>query len=361
MEDLYQVLGVPHDANKEQIRLAYRKQAIVHHPDKGGDAEIFKELSKAYQILSDDSLRAKYDNSLPIENDVLISPLKVFSECFNQWLSQYPLMDVLLKDSCNNVIKLLNDSCSNPIVRLLIDSLTHPQPSGYDDILKNTVWNHCENDVKINKKMYVTLDDIYVGKRYAHMFAITNEDLCLPNDYRILNPDIHINVPLDHDEVDIETDLYIYKQNEKCGYIQKIFVQLDVILNHHPNYNKINDMDVLLVIDVTLDQLINQKIVTLPYLNHKILRFHNPNNCNLRQLYKIENIGLPNREQKKRGDLYVMFNLIIHKNQSSMIVSNSEQGYIHTLIPVSSTIVCNNHNLPTYSMDGLIITNIDKI
>jgi len=57
----YDILGVSKDASKEDIKKAYKKLAIQLHPDKGGDPEKFKELSEAYQVLSDDAQKDKYD------------------------------------------------------------------------------------------------------------------------------------------------------------------------------------------------------------------------------------------------------------------------------------------------------------
>ena len=59
--DLYEILGVDNDATQDQIKKAFRTAAVKHHPDKGGDPEYFKDLSKAYDILSDPDKRSKYD------------------------------------------------------------------------------------------------------------------------------------------------------------------------------------------------------------------------------------------------------------------------------------------------------------
>jgi DnaJ homolog subfamily A member 2 len=58
---LYDVLGVPQGASKEDIKKAFRKLAVQHHPDKGGDPEKFKEIAHAYEMLSDDGKRQEYD------------------------------------------------------------------------------------------------------------------------------------------------------------------------------------------------------------------------------------------------------------------------------------------------------------
>ena len=57
----YDILEVSQKATQDEIRKAYRKLAVKHHPDKGGDQEKFKELSLAYETLSDPNKRDMYD------------------------------------------------------------------------------------------------------------------------------------------------------------------------------------------------------------------------------------------------------------------------------------------------------------
>ena len=58
---MYDILGVPKDASTEDIKKAYRKLAMKHHPDKGGNSEKFKEITNAYEILSDPQKRQNFD------------------------------------------------------------------------------------------------------------------------------------------------------------------------------------------------------------------------------------------------------------------------------------------------------------
>ncbi|KAF2197881.1 TPR-like protein [Delitschia confertaspora ATCC 74209] len=76
-KDYYKILGIEKDATEQQIKKAYRKLAIIHHPDKNaGDedaAERFKEIQEAHETLSDPQKRARYDSG-----EDLIDPSDMF-------------------------------------------------------------------------------------------------------------------------------------------------------------------------------------------------------------------------------------------------------------------------------------------
>ena len=63
--DYYEILGVGREADKVEIKKAYRKQAIKFHPDKNPDdptaAEKFREATEAYEVLKDDQKRSQYN------------------------------------------------------------------------------------------------------------------------------------------------------------------------------------------------------------------------------------------------------------------------------------------------------------
>ena len=78
-KDYYKLLGVEKDATENEIKKAYRKLAIVHHPDKNPDdesaAEKFKEIGEAYECLSNSEKRARYDSG-----EDLIDPSEMFAQ-----------------------------------------------------------------------------------------------------------------------------------------------------------------------------------------------------------------------------------------------------------------------------------------
>ena len=65
MTDYYEILEVPRNATAEEIKKGYRKKALQFHPDKNpGDAKAekrFKEVSEAYEVLSDEKKKQIYD------------------------------------------------------------------------------------------------------------------------------------------------------------------------------------------------------------------------------------------------------------------------------------------------------------
>ncbi|KAI2642659.1 hypothetical protein GGS21DRAFT_544768 [Xylaria nigripes] len=77
-KDYYKILGVPKDADETAIKKAYRKLAIIHHPDKNRDdegaAERFKDIGEAYETLSDPQKRNRYDSG-----EDLVDPSEMFS------------------------------------------------------------------------------------------------------------------------------------------------------------------------------------------------------------------------------------------------------------------------------------------
>ena len=76
-KDYYRILGVEKDATEHDIKKAYRKLAIIHHPDKNPDnaeaADRFKEIGEAYETLSDPEKKMRFDNG-----EDLLDPPEMF-------------------------------------------------------------------------------------------------------------------------------------------------------------------------------------------------------------------------------------------------------------------------------------------
>ena len=119
--DLYKRLGVAKDASDADIKKAYRKLALTHHPDKGGDPETFKGLAEAYAVLSDAEKRRVYDATGTLEmTDVDIEEFMssgVIEEFFQEMMLESGMMDEMAEMYGDDVSMGELQSRSNPSSR----------------------------------------------------------------------------------------------------------------------------------------------------------------------------------------------------------------------------------------------------
>ena len=114
----YDILGVPKDASKNDIKKAFRNASLKWHPDRHTNdsdeekkvaEEKFKEVNEAYTILSDDNLRQAYDTGPDINvGGSIFDPFGMFNrsrQASQQEQQQVIIMDVSYEDICNGVDK----------------------------------------------------------------------------------------------------------------------------------------------------------------------------------------------------------------------------------------------------------------
>ena len=115
-ETYYDVLGVTESASQDEIKKAYKKKAVQHHPDKGGNEETFKKISEAYDTIGDENKRRQYDaqRNNPFSNMGGGNPFEDFFSQFGQRPQRNPApekvidLDVTVLDSYLGVDKTVN-------------------------------------------------------------------------------------------------------------------------------------------------------------------------------------------------------------------------------------------------------------
>ena len=118
MKDLYKILNVQKTADHSEIKKSYRKLAFQYHPDKNSSDEAalkFREISEAYEILTNDDKRRLYDNFgydvLQQEGQLTINPLELFQSLFNVDFTN-------LGEQMNSNIFVFSDLSSGPFGNL---------------------------------------------------------------------------------------------------------------------------------------------------------------------------------------------------------------------------------------------------
>lgn len=90
-KDYYKILGIDKNASDDEIKKAYRKRALVHHPDRHASAseeqkreqeQKFKEVGEAYTVLSDPQKKSRFDNGQDMD-DVDIDPSQMYRQFFS--------------------------------------------------------------------------------------------------------------------------------------------------------------------------------------------------------------------------------------------------------------------------------------
>lgn len=193
----YELLEISKTATEDEIKKGYKKLALKHHPDRGGDEKKFKEITEAYNVLSDVNKRKDYDLFGSINTENLSNPFDIFEKMF--------------QFSDNDIEEMLNTaSQSQPKIFIKIHKSPlnsfnnmggQPMPNIFgnmtnlfEDILGNSMnpniqtYNHSDNKENVmekekeKKEIYdnieinVGIDDIINGNKKKIKFNIN--DIC---------------------------------------------------------------------------------------------------------------------------------------------------------------------------------------
>lgn len=135
--DLYSILGVDKSSDKKSMKKAYRKRAKILHPDHGGTVEKFGALKRAFDILTDDTRRKKYDATGDIDEKV---PDNAYSNAIN-----------VLGAAFNAVLQECAQSGESPLERDIIALVKSKVANNINEAQKQI--RIIKNMLDIDKKM----------------------------------------------------------------------------------------------------------------------------------------------------------------------------------------------------------------
>lgn len=266
----YDILGVAKNATPEEIKKAFKKKAMQHHPDKGGNADQFKQINEAFQALSDPQQRRTYDQ-----------------------------------------FGTTNPSAGNQNYHF------RTGPGGFDinDIFDHFSFGNFGSQFRQNQprknrdiKIGITIDfdEIFTGKNTTLSFNLPNGKL------EVLDVRIPPGVK-DGDVVKFQR-----YGDDSIPNIPRGDLIVQIRINPIPNWDRRKD-DLYTTLTVDIFDLITgctRKIVT-PDKRHVELKIQQ--GTNPKTMLRINEYGVPNIHNGKRGNLFVEINSTIPKLSPSDI------------------------------------------
>lgn len=352
---LYETLGVAKDASNDEIKKAYKKMALKHHPDRNRnnqeEAETkFKEISKAYGILSDPQKRSTYDKFGMdfIEQSGDASSSAAFDIFENLFGGMGGMSSGISKRKGKPRIEIievsLNDFYECKTINLnLKRDIVCPECNGSGALNSSSFFKCSSCDGSgitiqiqqlgpgfISQSRSACQECNGVGTKIIHLCKRCNGK-------KVVNTKCNIKLPLTKNMVNGEQVIY----DEFANYNPDVEVQGDLIIQvnekKHPLFTRKNN-DLYITLDILLSQALCGGHIEFTHLDNRKLYIElndiiNPNDKKI----------IPNEGMYKQGDLILTFNIIMPK-----ALSPDYKKYLNKLLPISNTQITSNHTKVNY-------------
>ena len=363
-KNYYDIIGVSKNASESDIKKNYKKLAVKWHPDKNlenkDEAEKkFKEISEAYQVLSDPKKREVYDNygeeglknNQDGENTHFSSPNDIFNMFFNNMQQQHfqqrkrqseskvVEIPVKLKEfyngskkkitlkikcictDCNGIGGLnpkLCDECNGMGIKVMNRLIG---PGMMQRIQTNC--SKCNGSKKIVENA--------CKKCAGQKINVENREFILniePGSY--------------HDDNKVFESCGDQLPNEEPGNVIFVFKE-----ENHKSFTRVKD-DLVYLYDITLGDSLTGLIVNFKHLNGEEILFKEDRLIKQNSYNIIKNKGMP-RKNNTYGDLYIVYNIIYPNNS----LTNNEKEIIKRIF-LTSDIDKNidKNDLDTYNLNN---------
>ena len=300
---LYSILNVNKNASKADIKKAFRKASLKHHPDRGGNVEEFKKINRAYEVLSDDMKKRDYD-------------MKMNSPFYNKDKSIFSTdgdRGVDSQDGMPDFFKMFFGG-GGPIDLASMAGVGGPGGmSGHPNvhIFRNgkPVFQRQMKPSPISKTIKIKLNEAYNG--INHPLEIERW-IVMNNIKKMEKETIYVDIPkgVDNNEIIVIEQKGNITENGIQGDI-KVFINIEA--------DKIFErrgLDLIINKEISLkDSLVGFKF-DINHLNGKTYTINNMNGKVMEPGYKsiIDNMGMMRGD--RTGRLFVVFHIIFPKNLS---------------------------------------------
>ena len=291
MIDYYEILEIKSDSNKVLIKKQFRKLSLKYHPDKnkGNNYDKFILIKEAYDILIDEDKRNIYDFQRNVD----------FLDNFND-------IDIDI-DYLYSLYEKLNNSYEVRFCKILFNTMP--------DIIKEKLNHFKENffkgkeEVDKDKEDKELSTDLIIPPKYIDIINLKE------------NYTIYLNISFEDIYNGILKQIIIHTKDYICYLFLRIFDDIKIV---NGNYtfnikflvkNKCNfikqDTDLILIKNINMYQLLFQGKYDIILPNHEYFNLYKTKS----NVYCFKDKGFLKNNYKK-GNLYVIFNLEYHKDYS---------------------------------------------
>jgi curved DNA-binding protein len=295
-KDYYQILGVSKTASDDEIKKAYRKLAMKHHPDrnKGNkeSEEKFKNISEAYAVLSDKEKRKQYDT--------------FGSEGFQNKFSQE---DIFRNFDFGDIFREFG--------------FKGRSSSGGPDIFSQIFGNMGRGDFRSEGASFNRAYGTHnrprpvKGKDISFELALTLEDT-FENSEKTISYHSGGNVP-DKVSVKIPSGISTGKKLRLQGKGQPGLnggpngdLYIDIKILDHPLFKRGGD-DLYLTKEIKFTDAALGTEIEVPTVDKKTLKLKIPAGTQGNAKFRLKGYGMPHMQEKGRGDAYVVINISVPK------------------------------------------------
>ncbi len=262
--DYYATLGLKRGASEEEIKKAYRQMAMKHHPDRGGDEKKFKEISQAYDFLSDPEKRRIIDmggdpNAQPGAGGFGHNP---FEFHFNTG----DLNDLFGQFGFGNM--------------------------GRRPMHRNR---------SVNIAVTITLEDVLKGKEI-------NAEINLPSGK---NKIVNISIPpgIEHGQ----QIRYEGMGDNSISGMKAGDLIVSIMIEKHPNFSR-EGTSIICEKEITAWDAMLGSSIDIKTLDNKVLNINIPKGTQPETIFSCRGEGLPNMRTRQRGNLLIKIKVNIPKN-----------------------------------------------
>ena len=329
-ESHYNTLEIPETANSDEIKKAYRKLSLLHHPDKNpGKVDIsgkFQKINEAYEVLKNDQSRSQYD----MEKS---GPFAKMGMGFNMGHQGEPGIDEIIANlffggmgqgQMNIPVHGQRHGHHNVNIAHMgnMSNMGFFPPGANIKIFRNgqqvNMQQALEKPTPIIKTVDISMEQVLNGAT----IPVEVERWLIANGNKIFECEtLYVSIPKGIDDKEI----IILKEkgniiNESCKGDVKIFIKID-----NTSDFKRNGLDLILEKDITLKEALCGFSFELKYINGKTYTINNTIGNIIKPEYKkvIPNMGLE-REQHK-GCIIINFHVIFPETMDIEILEKIKE------------------------------------